>query len=237
VPDAVDLLTGASRDCNANGIPDTCDIDSGAAADANGNLLPDACEVSCCNTGDLRSLTLQYTSLSCAATTHGQDGGDVTCTDFGPLPDTVFVLVTDEEDPFDAGADVWFQGIVGPGEMFTADAVNANEDDLASRTSVHIFSADGSTRLQSVEFRTNCSDPLAVGDQFGAMLVVDCLGVGQSPPCPVDIDGDGLVGVGDLLAVILAWGTDDPAADVTNDGVVGVDDLLAVVTLWGPCPI
>ena len=39
----------------------------------------------------------------------------------------------------------------------------------------------------------------------------------------------------DLVAVILAWGTDDPAADVNDDGTVGVDDLVAVIVGWGEC--
>jgi hypothetical protein len=235
-PDFLDILNGTSLDCNANGVPDSCDIASGAASDVNGNLIPDVCEVSCCDSDDLRSLTFQYTSMSCAATSHGQDDGDVTCIDYGPLPETVYVLVTDEEEPDDPDAAIWFQGPVTAGGMFVADALAGGEDELNTRTSVHIFSADASTVLQSVEFRTNCSDPVAVGDQFGASLVVACLGVGGSSPCPADLDGDGGVGVQDLMAVIIAWGTSDPAADATADGTVDVNDLLAVVTLWGPCP-
>jgi len=54
------------------------------------------------------------------------------------------------------------------------------------------------------------------------------------PDCP-DVSGDGFVGVDDLLAVVAAWGSDDPFADVDGDGVVGTDDLLAVIGAWGPC--
>ncbi|MHC5001606.1 MAG: GC-type dockerin domain-anchored protein, partial [Planctomycetota bacterium] len=53
--------------------------------------------------------------------------------------------------------------------------------------------------------------------------------------CPADTNLDGTVDVDDLVAVILAWGGDDPAADTDNDGVVGVDDLVAVILAWGPC--
>ena len=55
------------------------------------------------------------------------------------------------------------------------------------------------------------------------------------PDCP-DVSGDGFVGVDDLLAVVAAWGSDDPFADVDGDGVVGTDDLLTVIANWGPCP-
>ncbi|MCP4839420.1 MAG: hypothetical protein GY894_08695, partial [Planctomycetes bacterium] len=54
------------------------------------------------------------------------------------------------------------------------------------------------------------------------------------PDCP-DVDGDGMVGVNDLLTVVAAWGSDDPDADVDGDGTVGTNDLLAVIGTWGPC--
>jgi hypothetical protein len=53
--------------------------------------------------------------------------------------------------------------------------------------------------------------------------------------CPTDVDGDGTTAVGDLVAVVLAWGTDDAAADVDGNGVVGVEDMVAVVLAWGEC--
>ncbi len=59
-----------------------------------------------------------------------------------------------------------------------------------------------------------------------------------SDTCPVDcpdIDGDELVGVADLLAVIDDWGTSNSPADVNDDAIVDVLDLLLVVGNWGPC--
>jgi hypothetical protein len=49
-----------------------------------------------------------------------------------------------------------------------------------------------------------------------------------------DINGDGVVNVGDLLAVIGAWGLcpANCAADLNGDGVIDVDDLLIVVNNW-----
>ena len=40
--------------------------------------------------------------------------------------------------------------------------------------------------------------------------------------CPSDIDGDGSVAVGDILAIISAWGTVDPAIDIDGSGIVDV---------------
>jgi subtilisin-like proprotein convertase family protein len=54
-------------------------------------------------------------------------------------------------------------------------------------------------------------------------------------PCVGDLNGDGSVGVADLLAVIDQWGGSG-SADVNGDGVVNVTDLLAIVGVWGPCP-
>lgn len=64
------------------------------------------------------------------------------------------------------------------------------------------------------------------------------------PACPADVapqpNGDGIVNVNDLLAVINAWGPcpSPPAqcpADVTNDNLVNVNDLLVVINAWGLC--
>ena len=55
--------------------------------------------------------------------------------------------------------------------------------------------------------------------------------------CPWDIDGDGSVGVPDLLALLGAWGTDPGGPpDFDGDGTVGVKDMLFLLANWGPCP-
>jgi hypothetical protein len=55
------------------------------------------------------------------------------------------------------------------------------------------------------------------------------------PACPADVNGDQQIGVDDLLALILAWGTSDPVADLDGSGLVDVNDLLALILAWGPC--
>jgi len=58
----------------------------------------------------------------------------------------------------------------------------------------------------------------------------------SGPGCPADVNGDGVVDVLDLLAVLGAWGeTGELPEDVTGDGVVDVLDLLEVLGAWGPC--
>ena len=69
------------------------------------------------------------------------------------------------------------------------------------------------------------------GESSGSAYVYDL----HSCDCPADTNGDGVVGVEDLIEVVLAWGSDDESADVTNDGIVDVEDLVQLILAWGPC--
>ncbi len=55
--------------------------------------------------------------------------------------------------------------------------------------------------------------------------------------CPTDLDGDGQVGIGDLLILLAQWGPCPPIClgDINGDGVVNVPDLLTLLAAWGPC--
>ena len=51
------------------------------------------------------------------------------------------------------------------------------------------------------------------------------------------LDGDGSVGILDLLALLAAWDTDPGGPpDFDGDGSVGILDLLTLLANWGPCP-
>ena len=61
----------------------------------------------------------------------------------------------------------------------------------------------------------------------------------EAPPrcrCPADLDGDGLVGTKDLIAVLAAWGNKGGPEDLDGSGIVDIGDILAVLAAWGPCP-
>jgi len=51
--------------------------------------------------------------------------------------------------------------------------------------------------------------------------------------CPGDINGDLMVNVDDVLALIQAWDTPDPDADFDEDGLVDTDDLLFLLSQFG----
>ena len=54
--------------------------------------------------------------------------------------------------------------------------------------------------------------------------------------CPADLNGDGSVGILDLLALLAAWGTDPGGPpDFNGDGIVGILDLLTLLANWGRC--
>ena len=63
----------------------------------------------------------------------------------------------------------------------------------------------------------------------------DCIRIVPAP----DIDGDGVVGVTDLLLLLRAWGPCTPTqeqeclADLDEDGTVSVSDLLTILANWG----
>jgi thiol-disulfide isomerase/thioredoxin len=55
--------------------------------------------------------------------------------------------------------------------------------------------------------------------------------------CAGDANGDGDVGLTDLLSVLSAWGPCEGCeADFDGDDLVSFSDLLLVIGLWGPCP-
>ena len=60
-------------------------------------------------------------------------------------------------------------------------------------------------------------------------------GIPDSCDCPEDLNGDWVVDVLDLLAVLAAWGNPGGPEDLNGDGMVDVLDLLAVLAKWGPC--
>jgi hypothetical protein len=74
-------------------------------------------------------------------------------------------------------------------------------------------------------------DPDASNDTYVVEVVI-----GDPQPCSGDVNGDGTVGVDDILQTIGDWGPcGGCGSDVDGDGVVGVDDLLLILSVWGEC--
>ena len=72
---------------------------------------------------------------------------------------------------------------------------------------------------------------------FGTSQDVNGNGVPDEcdPTCPWDCaDGDGVVGIGDFLALLSVWGQTGVPCDIDGGGV-GITDFLALLAAWGPC--
>ena len=146
---------------------------------------PDDRGPDCCEQEKPTALIMQYVGGGCDDLQHGQDDGKVSCAGDPLELASVLVFATDDEDP--AGRDrVYFDGPVDLDGTFTISAAAAGEDKFKSATFVHFFDVDG-TWLQSVEFHTSCSQPLAEGDRFGSIVLVGC-GDAEDPGQPPLVD-------------------------------------------------
>ncbi|MBK8974600.1 MAG: hypothetical protein IPM29_01615 [Planctomycetes bacterium] len=114
------------------------------------------------------SLTMRYLGGDCSRTSTLQDSGKWSCTGSAGTSATVRILATDNQDPFRTGVRVWFDGIVNLGDQFELLARNAGATELSSDSYVHILDASNHV-LQSIKFHTSCSQPLILGDRYGAV--------------------------------------------------------------------
>ena len=53
-------------------------------------------------------------------------------------------------------------------------------------------------------------------------------------PVEGDLNGDGVVAIDDLLALLADFGNDNGDGDLNEDGIIGVDDLLILLSHWTP---
>jgi hypothetical protein len=117
--------------------------------------------------------------------------------------------------------------------------------------SIYIYSLNGSSLSPECSEITVPDDEGQVYGHFGSSVSVDgdlalCGGIGVAcifgadpdAPDPVvgDLDGDGFVGVLDLVQLVSAWGlcSGDCPEDLDGDGVVGTLDLIVLISNWDP---
>ncbi|MHC4219916.1 MAG: hypothetical protein ACYSU7_15850, partial [Planctomycetota bacterium] len=78
---------------------------------------------------------------------------------------------------------------------------------------------------------TATREPIGATSEFSACVTV------SGDTNPIDLDGDGVVGVLDFLALLAAWGPCDDCgncpADLDGDCQVGVNDFLILLANWG----
>jgi hypothetical protein len=109
----------------------------------------------------------------------------------------------------------------------------------APATITFAFNTAGlSPGLYPASITIHTSDENIPGEGAADLHLTVNVSINGGTPCAADINGDAIVNVIDLLAVISAWGPCPAscAADVNSDGAVNVSDLLAVISGWGECP-
>jgi len=113
--------------------------------------------------GKVLSMKLQYTGEGCDATNNFQEG-KAGCLGGAAGAEPVSVRVTD-----DRGTKVYADaGGVFLGDIVEATAANAGQNEFGTQTDIVIDNG-----LEDITLHTSCSKPLAVGDQFGSMLLVE----------------------------------------------------------------
>ncbi len=82
------------------------------------------------------------------------------------------------------------------------------------------------------QYVANATPNASNGSGKSGLIILELLGIN-----PADLDGDGIVGVADLLILLANWGPCLPKgecpADLNDDGSVGVADLLILLANWG----
>ena len=124
-------------------------------------------------------------------------------------------------------------------DITDADALLASEllSYVYSDTNVYVsgavtIPADTPDGIWYIAARSVLSgDPDATNDTYAVEVVI-----GDPQPCSGDVNGDGTVGVDDILQTIGDWGPcSGCGSDANGDGLVGVDDLLLILSVWGDC--
>lgn len=119
-----------------------------------------------CTDGKPIALKFQYTGSACSATTNEQDG-DVKCAGDPAGAEPVGIRVTKHADKI--GLDPSDASIAVDGSV----TFSALDKKLNSELQFDIVHAG--TTVQRLSIHVSCSKPLAVGDQFGSMLLTDFL--------------------------------------------------------------
>ena len=120
----------------------------------------------CPTYGRPQKLTMLYTGDNIID--HTQDPSKVTITGNPMFATPVYIVASEKAN---GGGDVYFSGQVALGETFVIDSTAGGRSELRSDTWVTIYDLNGNV-LQSIKFHTSCSQPLALGDQFGGIQLV-----------------------------------------------------------------
>ncbi len=124
------------------------------------DVVVDAAPDYSCADGKPVQLGITYVGGSCADSNHSQGSSKSTCSGDSSGVEPVTVELSDKH------GGVYVSQLVNVGDTITLDGNGAKLD---SETNVVI--SQGGSVIQSINFHTSCSVPLAVGDQHGGIII------------------------------------------------------------------
>jgi len=196
--------------------PPECDLE----------VIKEACVVTpggnqCYKGNKIKSMILEYTGDGCGASSHSQKADKVKCDGDPSAAEPVDISATDKKLKKNWGSafDIPIGGHI------LVDAANEGKNNLDAETKVIITNPVGDV-IQEVSFHTSCSQPLAVGDQFGSMLLTSLTTteggtVGSEDTCSTEIPATG--------ADVEYTYTITNTGPTTVTGVTVIDDVFGVV--------
>jgi hypothetical protein len=176
-----------------------------------------------CDTyGKPQTLTMLYTGDNIID--HAQDPSKVTITGDPMFASPVFIVASEKSG---GTGRVYFTGQVALGETFVMDSTAGGRSELTSESWVTIYDLSGNV-LQSIRFHTSCSQPLALGNQFGSVQLLgfrDKNGNGEEIPPTVGFgeDADTPTGPTAVVGDTIVW-----TYIVTNNGVAPLADVIVI---------
>jgi hypothetical protein len=129
-----------------------------------------------CEDGRPAKLTMRYTGEDPSTSSNSQTSDKWVATGDPNDAPLVRIVVSDRNKKVIATGLKYFDGIVALGGFFTADAAAVGGDKLGTQTIIRIYDLSGNL-LQYVDFHTSCSQPIAIGDTFGAVEIMGFVAV------------------------------------------------------------
>lgn len=150
---------------------------------------------------------------------------------FGDVDGVIWRLIEDGGGAYSA-EDITDQLLPPSGEPI-GTLTSFGEDALGE---IYICDRIGSEVFRIVPAAAPEEDCNANGDPDACELIAgesgDVNGNGLPDDCDADLNGDGTVGISDLLVLLAGWGTPGPG-DLDGSGSVGINDLLMLLLNWG----
>jgi len=150
---AVGMIVGSSFTCEATATPET----------------PEVPPAVCDRDSKVGDITFKYTGGGCAASDNDQPSDKVSCEDADAIDDIIAVSVTGAGGKdADKVYGVSTSPVAPDGEFTITPAVGKTK--LEAQSTIVLTNSGGT---ETNEIHTSCSQPLAVGNQFGSLLVTD----------------------------------------------------------------